>query len=541
MPYTPSSSRARRVKMCLGTLKIAALIAFAATASSGQSAANWQTFDGPQFAFKYPSNWRVTAQAEQIVQVGPPDGPPIFRVGLTSSLGGDIERFVTSEKAYFEQYAAENGLQVSVQTGSGFRGGLSVTVDLWNTTQALTITENVVGVGKGPLYVIEMVSIPSRNFDDHEMYLAPIAENLSIKLPGSAIEGTWRRVFRSYQADLSLRADGTYSYLVRQSNNPAWELQVEGRYTIGVRAASAFSNVLAVLNLNPMQYRFSPSTIPGSSEALELTRLISEGFPATVAEPYDLLCVERGNLLLKPRQPGITSWAPVQTTLPQPAIHVVSAATSREGAAAPGALISLYASFGARESAASSLPLPLRLSDVSVTVGGKTAPLHYVGPSQINLQVPFDVALGATTVMVTSNGQTLSGTTTIAPTAPGMFLTGEGRAIAANQNYTPNSPANPARAGSYLTVYLTGQGAFRTAVASGAAAPADPLAYTQAVTTATIGGRPAEVAFSGGAPGFAGVAQANIKVPAGLTAGNQPLVITIGGVSSVPATVSVAP
>jgi uncharacterized protein (TIGR03437 family) len=533
-----SSSKTRHAKRCLRTIKIAALIAFAATASSGQSTANWQTFDGPHFAFKYPSNWRVTAQAEPVVQVGPPDGAPIFRVGLTSSFGGDIEAFVASQKAYFEKYAAENGLQVSARTGSGFRGGREVVVDLWNNTQGLTITESVVGVGRGPLYVIEMVSTPDRNFDDHERYLAPIAENLSIKLPRSAIEGTWRRVLGSYQADLSLRPDGTYSYVVRESRSPQWELQVDGLYTIGLRAATAFSNVLAVLNLDPRQER---STIPSGTKALELTLLIREGFPATVAEPYDLLCVERGNLILKPRQPGFTTWVPVQTALPQPAIHVLNAATSREGAAAPGALISLYAAFGARASSASSLPLPLRLSDVSVTVGGKTAPLHYVGPSQINLQVPFDVALGSTPIVVTSNAQSFSGTAMIAPTAPGLFMTQDGRAIAANQNYTQNSAANPARAGTYITVYFTGQGAFRTAIPSGVAAPTDPLAYTQAVTAATIGGRAAEVDFSGGAPGLAGVAQANIRVPSGLTTGNQPLVITVGGVSSVPATVSVAP
>src|SRR5215475_7772750 len=60
--------------------------------------------------------------------------------------------------------------------------------------------------------------------------------------------------------------------------------------------------------------------------------------------------------------------------------------------------------------------------------------------------------------------------------------------VAANQDYSLNSATNPAKSGSYLIVYITGQGAFRTAVPSGAAAPSSPLALTAAATTATIGG-----------------------------------------------------
>ena len=50
--------------------------------------------------------------------------------------------------------------------------------------------------------------------------------------------------------------------------------------------------------------------------------------------------------------------------------------------------------------------------------------------------------------------------------------------------------------------------------------------------TATIGGQPAQVQYAGHAPDeVAGVMQVNLQVPTGVT-GDQPVVITIGGVAT---------
>ena len=48
----------------------------------------------------------------------------------------------------------------------------------------------------------------------------------------------------------------------------------------------------------------------------------------------------------------------------------------------------------------------------------------------------------------------------------------------------------------------------------------------------TIGNRPAQVLFSGMTPGAIGLYQINLTIAADTPAGDQPIVVTIGGVSS---------
>jgi uncharacterized protein (TIGR03437 family) len=58
--------------------------------------------------------------------------------------------------------------------------------------------------------------------------------------------------------------------------------------------------------------------------------------------------------------------------------------------------------------------------------------------------------------------------------------------------------------------------------------------------TVTIGGVPANVQFSGLAPGYVGLYQVNAQVPAGLATGsNVPVVMSISGATSNTATLAV--
>ena len=103
-----------------------------------------------------------------------------------------------------------------------------------------------------------------------------------------------------------------------------------------------------------------------------------------------------------------------------------------------------------------------------------------------------------------------------------------------------STPAKPASRGDAVVIYCTGLGAIDSTLAPGVAAPLSPVAKTLTPATATIGGLPAEVFFSGLTPGFFGLYQVNAFVPSGVTPGTDvPVVITIAGASSPPVTLAI--
>jgi uncharacterized protein (TIGR03437 family) len=224
-----------------------------------------------------------------------------------------------------------------------------------------------------------------------------------------------------------------------------------------------------------------------------------------------------------------------------PVIQSVSDSAAYGPRVAPGSLATLFGSGLASSTAsASAFPLPSNLSGTTVSVGGTLAPLLYVSAGQINFQVPSSTKSGEVNVIVNGpGGASAAYAVTVTPEAPALYQYGTNRALAQNADASLNSSSNPAAAGSVITVYLTGQGPLDNAVTDGTAAPTSPLSNATATASATIGLLNAPIQFLGLAPQFAGLAQANIQVPA-LATGDYPLVITIGGYVSVSAVVSVS-
>jgi uncharacterized protein (TIGR03437 family) len=217
---------------------------------------------------------------------------------------------------------------------------------------------------------------------------------------------------------------------------------------------------------------------------------------------------------------------------------VVNAASFLPGPVAPGSLISIFGTVLADSTVTAPGPgLPTSLGGVSITIGGISAPLQFVSPGQINAQVPFDAGVGPQTLALTFNGNTSSVQVTIAPASPGIFQV-NGRGAILNQDFSLNEPGNPAIVGSTVLVFFTGQGLVTPPVTTGTPAPLAPLSSTNATTTATIGTEPATVMFSGLAPGFVGLGQANVIVPS-LATNDYPLVLKVNGKESNAGTVAV--
>ena len=161
-------------------------------------------------------------------------------------------------------------------------------------------------------------------------------------------------------------------------------------------------------------------------------------------------------------------------------------------------------------------------------------PLVFASPGQINAQVPYKIAPGKATLTIQAGDlQSAAVPFDVQPVAPGVLPV-----ISNAADGSVNSSAKPARPGEYVTVWVTGQGPVDPPVDTGAAAPSDPLSLPLARVQAQIGGTNADVLFAGMAPGMAGVMQVNLKVPP-IPAGDQPLLLTVGGIPANPVTVSV--
>jgi uncharacterized protein (TIGR03437 family) len=179
--------------------------------------------------------------------------------------------------------------------------------------------------------------------------------------------------------------------------------------------------------------------------------------------------------------------------------------------------------------------LPTSLTGVSATVDGKPAYIYYISPNQIDLIAPADATQGSVQVVVTNNG--LAGpavTAKLATYSPAFFITKSNYIAALHANGTivgpttlyPNN-STPAAPGETISLYCTGLGATST-VETGLVVTA-PV-NTAVLPTVTVGGIAATVTSS--TLSSAGLYQVNITVPTTVTAGDQPVVLTIGGVQS---------
>jgi uncharacterized protein (TIGR03437 family) len=213
-----------------------------------------------------------------------------------------------------------------------------------------------------------------------------------------------------------------------------------------------------------------------------------------------------------------------------PTIFGLTNAASYEQAFAPGMIVSAFGSgLAPSTQAAAAVPLPPAMAGVSVTVNGVAAPLYYVSPTQLNIQVPYETPAGAAVLTVDNNGQSASQTFSVAAAAPGIFTDTGGTAV----------PHGSAARGQVITLFITGAGAVSPAVATGAAPPdsatVDQLPAPLLHTTVTVGGVAAPIWFVGIPWGLAGVVQINYQVPAASPLGTQQVVVKVGNVSSAPA------
>jgi uncharacterized protein (TIGR03437 family) len=197
---------------------------------------------------------------------------------------------------------------------------------------------------------------------------------------------------------------------------------------------------------------------------------------------------------------------------------VVNSANFTSGIA-PGGLMSIFGSGLAAASSGSGAAITVDFDGIPATVVAAM-------PFQVNAQVPASITPGQHVLNVHSPFGSASQPVTVSQLAPTIFLLSDGvTAAIENQDGTLNLPANPLSRGQVLIVYATGLGAV-TAGNGG-------LSTVDSAVTAVVNGIELQVAYAGLAPGFIGLYQVNVPVPASTPPGlGLSLTLKQGGQSS---------
>jgi len=212
----------------------------------------------------------------------------------------------------------------------------------------------------------------------------------------------------------------------------------------------------------------------------------------------------------------------------------------------PGEWVSIYGENLASATTFWKGDFPTSLGGTSVTIDGKPAYLWYVGPNQINLQVPDDANTGTVPVVVTTAAGSATANVTLAAVAPAFLLydnkhvagiilrqDGSGAHGEGANSFDYLGPTGDslgfatvaAKSGDIVELYATGFGPTNPAVPSGqlfsgAAQAVDAVSVTIDNWNVT----PMWAGLSG-----AGLVQINLTIPGGLSTGDVPLVATVGG------------
>ena len=306
-----------------------------------------------------------------------------------------------------------------------------------------------------------------------------------------------------------------------------------GSQTVTVRGSNFFTSTSAKLQGGST---LLTTTVLGSNALLAVIPAAALTAPATL------------NIIVSNPAPGGDSMPSPVTVGNLPVIQSIANVASYGAAAfSPGELVTIFGSnLGPNIPASMTMTngfVDVALAGVSVTVDGQAAPMLYVSPNQVTIQVPYEVTLGTGKAVVLTNGTSQANSTmTIAATAPGLFTadgSGAGQVAALNFNsttgYTLNAKATPVKLGDIVVLYLTGEGDYNLALTprTGLIVPAslNPLPQVNPLPVVTIGGAAATVNYAGPLVGsILGLLQINAVVPATSTTGPAvPIVVTVGG------------
>ena len=180
--------------------------------------------------------------------------------------------------------------------------------------------------------------------------------------------------------------------------------------------------------------------------------------------------------------------------------------------------------------------LPISLGLVGVYVANMPAPVLFVSPTQINFLVPANLTPGSVPVFVEKQG--VRGpivSIDIVTAAPALFPCANGYALAVdwNNGNAVIAPDTPAHSGDVVILYATGLGMAGT-METGEVPASGSVINNLGILKIYLGGNAVGsnlIQYAGLTPGWAGLYQINLVLPANLGT-NPEISVTIGDQSS---------
>ena len=218
-------------------------------------------------------------------------------------------------------------------------------------------------------------------------------------------------------------------------------------------------------------------------------------------------------------------------------VNAAGFAAGPAGSVAPGSIIAIFGvdlagsarAVGPGDVVGSKLPRIL--GGVEVQVNDRSAPLYYVSPGQVNCQIPVDLRPRTspyTLRVVYNNESSAAYLLQIGPAAPGLFP------VVAHQDFSlvgRGEGETPAAPGELIVLFGSGFGPTTFPLDSGQfATMAASVVLPVRVLVNEIALPRESILYAGTAPGFAGLYQVNLLLPAGLSGPDAVAVVEVGGI-----------
>ncbi len=223
----------------------------------------------------------------------------------------------------------------------------------------------------------------------------------------------------------------TSAIVASLDRNPVFQQQPDANgnswvFTLTLNEEAGIAATLTAMSINGVDYSsqiaslFGGASIPAAGSIAAHIGLANIVVPSNVA--FSFSGVDASGA---PWSQQLS--VPFQGFQTQISIAGVSNAATGQQAYAPGMILSIYgAALGTFVESAYTVPLPKYLAGFEAVINGVPAPIYYVSPNQVNVQIPYETQPGPATLEIGNPYTNITYNFQVSAAAPGIFTFSDG-------------------------------------------------------------------------------------------------------------------